>query len=74
MRVMKWEKENRLLRRQDAAETTYSTAVIDGERIFQIQTFGSSNRKIKGVASQTMQFDRQRAIELIEILKQEFSL
>lgn len=74
MRVMKWEKENRLLRRQDTAETTYSTAVIDGECIFQIQTFGPSSRKIKGVASQTMQFDRQRAIELIEILKQEFSL
>ena len=74
MRVMEWEKENRLLRRQDTAETTYSTAVIDGECIFQIQTFGPSSRKIKGVASQTMQFDRQRAIELIEILKQEFSL
>ena len=74
MRVMKWEKENRALRKQDAAETTYSTAVIDGERIFQIQTFGSPDRKVKGVASQTMQFDRQRAIELIDILKQEFFL
>ena len=74
MRVIKWEKENRSFRKQSAADTTYSSAVIGGERIFQIQTYGSPTRKAKGEVSQVMQFDKDRAVELIEILKKEFFL
>ena len=74
MRVTKWEHENRTIRKQGAADTTYSSAIVDGERIFQIQTYGSPTRKVKGEVSQVMQFDKARAVELIEILKKEFLL
>lgn len=37
MFVDKWEKENRNLRKQDVRETTYSSTVVGGEKLFQIQ-------------------------------------
>ena len=74
MRVTKWEKENRKLRKHEEAETTYSSDIVNGERLFQIQTYGSKTRKVKGEVSQVMQFNSEQAKELIEILRQEFLL
>ena len=37
MFVDKWEKENRNFRKQDVRETTYSSTVVGGEKLFQIQ-------------------------------------
>lgn len=74
MLVTNWEKENRNFRKQSTGETTYSTAIIGNEKLFQIQTYGSPERQIKGTASQTIQFNKQQASELIEILKKEFLL
>lgn len=74
MRIEKWEKETRTLRRHDAAAATYASALVNGERLFQIQTYGSETRQMRGVVSQVIQFDRVQAAELIEILKREFLL
>ena len=74
MLIDKLPKENRNFRKQASGEATYSTAVLGGEKIFQIQTYGSSDRQMKGVVSQTIQFGRDQAIELIQILKKEFAL
>lgn len=72
MFVNKWEKENRNFRKQDIRETSYSTTVIGNEKLFQIQTYGAEGST--SGAKQTIQFDKQRAEELIDILKKEFNL
>ena len=72
MFVDKWEYENRNFRKQDIRETTYSSTVVDGEKLFQIQTYGAEGST--GSAKQTIQFDKQRAQKLIDILKREFNI
>lgn len=74
MLVEKWEKENKKINKQNPGETTYSVDWLNGEKMFQIQSYGSSTRQIKGKVSQVLQFNKQQAIELIEILKKEFLL
>lgn len=51
---------------------TYSSTVVGGEKLFQIQTYGAEGST--GSAKQTIQFDKQRTLELIDILKKEFNL
>ena len=41
-------------------------------RLLQLDTFGSSERRNPGQQSQTLQLDRDRAEELVEILTQQF--
>ena len=72
MFVNRWERENRNFRKQDIRETTYSSTVVGGENLFQIQTYGAEGST--GSAKQTIQIDKQRAQELIDILKKEFNL
>lgn len=72
MFVKKWEKETRNFRKQDIRDTSYSTTEIHGEKLFQIQTYGPEGSTAG--AKQTIQFDKQRAVELIDILKKEFNL
>ncbi|MBR0283508.1 MAG: hypothetical protein IJQ81_18260 [Oscillibacter sp.] len=72
MYVEKWDKESRNFRKQFPSETTYSTNVVNGELLFQIQTYAASQQT--GGAKQTIQFNKQGAIDLIEILKREFNL
>ena len=72
MFVEKWEKESRNFRKQDSRETSYSSTILDGEKLFQIQTYGAEGSS--GSAKQTIQFDKQRAEELIYILKNEFNI
>ena len=43
--------------------------VTGGEKLFQIQTYG-----LDGTVKQIIQFDKQRAAELVGILEQEFGL
>ena len=74
MFIETFEKEPRNIRKQNAGGASYSVAVIGNEKLFQIQTYGSSERQAKGVASQTLQFGKCQAEELIAILKKEFNL
>ena len=69
MRIREWKKEDRRITDQVYKDSTYSVSDVGGVRLFQIQTRASS-----GAVCQTMQFDRERAAELIDILKKEFEL
>ena len=64
--------ENAPIKTEDVRETTYSSTIVGGEKLFQIQTYGAEGST--GSAKQTIQFDKQRALELIDILKKEFNL
>jgi hypothetical protein len=43
-----------------------------GRRILQLDTYGSSERAIPGKGSQSLQFDRDAAEELLRLLKKAF--
>ncbi|HLP67423.1 MAG TPA: methionyl-tRNA formyltransferase [Rhizobium sp.] len=58
------------LHREIAA--SYSAFGIDGKRIIQIDTYGSTDREFPGKKSQTIQLDREGAENLFLILKNEF--
>lgn len=45
MLVKSWGKECRNIRKQEPGETTYTVANVAGEKLFQIQTYGSPERK-----------------------------
>lgn len=55
-------------------EATYSVFTENGEKFFQIDTYGSEGRQIKDKVSQSVQFDKASALELIGILIKEFLL
>ena len=44
----------------------------NGRRILQLNTYGSSDREIRGQVSQTLQFDELSAKQLYDVLKAEF--
>ena len=55
-------------------DSSYSIFSIDGEKFFQIDMYGKSDREIPGKVSQTIQFDKVIAKKIVEILKNEFCL
>lgn len=67
--------ENRNIRAQDPALTTYSVAhLADGEVRLQLQSYGRPDRVSTASASQTMQFTRESALQLMDIIRQVFLL
>lgn len=70
MFVQKWKKETHDFKRQEIRETTYSVAQIGNEKLFQIQTYGAQG--VSAGPKQIIQFDKERAIELVKILLNEF--
>ena len=58
----------------DSVEATYCTFTKGEEKYFQVDTYGSENRKIKAKISQSIQLDREMAIELVKLLQREFDL
>lgn len=72
MFVNEWKPENRNFRKQEVRETTYSITMVGNEKLFQIQTYGAEGSTAS--AKQTIQFDKERAAELVDILKREFCL
>lgn len=59
---------------QNPVEAAYNIVEKDGERYLQINTYGSSVRKAKGEVSQTIQFNRESAKQLTEIIKTELNI
>jgi len=51
---------------------TYCIFEKDGEKYFQIDTYGSPNREYTGQPSQKIQFDGKFAKELVSLLISEF--
>ena len=59
---------------QGKINSSYSVFDINGEKYFQIDMYGSSDRQIPGKTSQTIQFDKNAAKKIIEILSKEFNI
>lgn len=55
-------------------DSSYSIFSIDGEKFFQIDMYGKSDREIPGKVSQTIQFDKTVAEKIVDILKNEFKI
>ncbi|MEL7468321.1 MAG: hypothetical protein AAFN27_07690 [Pseudomonadota bacterium] len=53
-------------------ECLYIRGEIDGNRILQIDTYGSQHREKPGKQSQTLQFTEESARDLWQILRKEF--
>ncbi len=53
---------------------TYSTFDINGEKYFQIDTYGSNDREIPEKISQSFQLDRKAAEYLVNLIIKEFDL
>lgn len=70
MFVQEWKKETHDFKRQETRETTYSVATIGNEKLIQIQTYGAQGASAG--AKQIIQFDKERAMELVKILLNEF--
>ena len=66
-------KEHKKIKTETKA--TYQSFIREdtGEKIFQIDTYGSDNRKVVK-SSQNIQLDKKTAIKLIEIIIKEFNL
>ncbi|MCH5277993.1 MAG: hypothetical protein J1E80_09220 [Desulfovibrionaceae bacterium] len=59
---------------QDIVNATYHSFILEGQKYFQIDSYGKANREIPGKVSQTMQFDKEFAEKLVILLKQEFQI
>lgn len=57
---------------QTEAEASYTVFEMDGERYFQIDTYGTRYRKEQGKVSQVLQFDEESVKLLIKLLTTEF--
>jgi hypothetical protein len=65
------EKDRNLLQNVDH-HASYCIFEKDGEKYFQIDTYGSQNREDARKSSQIIQFDRKFAKELVSLLISEF--
>ena len=50
----------------------YAATDVEGERILQLETYGSDDRAEPGSVSQVIQLDESRARELVQIIEQAF--
>ena len=57
-----------------SVQGTYTSFVKEGQRYFQIDTYGSSNRQYPEKISQSIQFDEETALFLIRTISKEFGL
>ncbi|MDR0949745.1 MAG: methionyl-tRNA formyltransferase [Lachnospiraceae bacterium] len=56
------------------SQATYSVFTLGGNKYFQIDTYGSNFRENPGVCSQSIQLNKETAMELKELLKKEFGI
>lgn len=59
---------------QEEVEAKYSVFEKNGEKFFQIDTYGRSNRVETEKSSQIIQLDESSAKELIKLLVKEFNI
>ena len=55
-----------------ATECNYDVFVVDGGVYLQLETLGTTQRKVVGAVSQSLQFDQAAIAELKRILATEF--
>jgi hypothetical protein len=58
--------------RHGPVECGYQVFDVDGDRILQLDTYGSSSRQFQGKTSQSIQLDREAARRLLDLLTQAF--
>jgi len=58
----------------DKVYTTYSSFDSYGAHYVQIDTYGRSDRELPGKISQSIQFDKETAAYIVNLLKREFDL
>ena len=68
----KIDKERKKIHKE--TNTTYNVFKVNSKVYLQIDTYGSEGRKLKGKVSQSLQLDREVAIELISIMKKEMNI
>ena len=72
--IKNFEEEERRFNHQAPARTTYSLGRPCGEKIFQINMYGTKWRECPEQASQIIQLDKKSAAELVDLLKNFFDL
>lgn len=65
-------KERHSVHKSTAA--TYSSFYMYGKRYFQIDTYGSKDRKVPEKISQSIQINEEMAKILVDLLKREFNI
>lgn len=72
--IEKFEKISRERPRVQPTKTVcvYSTFVVEGMKLLQLDTAGAAGRKLRGKVSQTIQLDETRARELAAIIADAF--
>lgn len=58
----------------EPARASYTSFIKNGQTFFQIDTYGTAERNMPDKVSQSIQFDKQMAASLIDILRKEFQL
>lgn len=58
----------------EVVESTYSVFEKYGEKFFQLDTYGSPDRKLKGKISQSIQLDKDSAEFLVKTLRNYFNI
>lgn len=72
-RILKIDKSSNNVHR--VVESTYTVFKdSNGQKYFQIDTYGSENREIKNKVSQSIQFDDETAHFLIKLISKELDL
>jgi hypothetical protein len=56
----------------DEVEADYNIVYKNGQKFLQINTYGSNERKVKGVTGQTIQLDEEEVKELKKTLENKF--
>lgn len=56
----------------EEVDATYTIFCKDGNKFFQIDTYGKDGRKLKGKSSQILQLDSESVHALIKLLSKEF--
>lgn len=68
----RFEKDRNTVHNKVAA--TYSVFEIHGEKYFQIDSYGNSDREMPGKISQSFQLDKKTAEYLVNLITKEFDL
>lgn len=70
--IKKIEKDRNVI--HEKVQATYTVFEMDREKYVQIDTYGRINRENPGKISQSIQFDKDTAAFLVNLLKKEFEL
>lgn len=58
----------------DKVYTTYTVFNVGSDRYLQIDTYGKGDRENPGKISQSLQFDKETANFIVELLRREFDI